>query len=751
MRRKSFLISIIILFLLALFILPVRAQQDEVWVGVRLPAGEGAKFNRSGFDPEVWIDYGSFVWAVMPSKDLANLDRAGLDYQRFDSPYTLRLGGESFDPLLTRSTVSQGEGEKGDKESPGLYLVQFYGPIKSAWVEELKTNGLSVVQYIYPFTYVVWGDSEAMSKGAAGEYVRWAGAYLPAYAVQAKNRALSSDPILVRVIIIPQAGLDATVQAVEALGGALVETASGVDPAFDLATFYLPGDQLGAAAAIPGVYAVQPVPQDGGDRGEMSNQIAAGNTDGANRVAPGYLAWLNELGLSGDGVIIANVDSGIDQTHPDLASRMLGCTGTSCDSSGTYASNHGTHTAGIMAADGTTGITDPYGFLRGLGMAPGANLIEQVYDKLDSDPNRMLTLMTESHQNDAVISGNSWGPSETPQGYDEDTRLVDVGVRDANPGTTGNQPLTFVLSIMNGGGGTSTQGSPDEAKNILTIGSTYAQQIGSGAQYLNINDLSPNTAHGPALDGRSIPHMVAPGWYVDSTVTSASYGLAGGTSMASPHVSGAVALFYEYYRNLMSGDPSPALVKAAFLPLAVDLAGNQDADGNVLGHPFDSKQGWGRMDADAVLRPSMLVEYFDQETLLTETGQTWSTEITADLPVRHLRVMLVWTDAPGTPNGETTPAWVNDLDLTVTNGGNTYLGNNFGSDGYSVTGGSADFMNNTEGVFAPPSSSGSYTITVTAANITGDGVPGNGDDTDQDFALVVYYLLEQAIFPIFFH
>ena len=75
-------------------------------------------------------------------------------------------------------------------------------------------------------------------------------------------------------------------------------------------------------------------------------------------------------------------------------------------------------------------------------------------------------------------------------------------------------------------------------------------QTGSGGQMLNIDDLSSNTAHGPALDGRNIPHMVAPGCEVNLTVPG-GYDLMCGTSMASPNVSGAVALFIEYYRNLL--------------------------------------------------------------------------------------------------------------------------------------------------------------------------------------------------------
>ena len=422
------------------------------------------------------------------------------------------------------------------------------------------------------------------------------------------------------------------------------------------------------------MYALHPLPLDGGDRGELGNQVNAGNLDEAGLAFPGYLEWLAGLGLSGEGVVIANVDSGIDGAHPDLVSRMLPCSGPTCGGA-TY-STHGTHTAGIMAGDGSSGIIDARGFLRGLGMAPDAGLVEQLYASVWTDPDRMLILMQESIRNSAVISGNSWGPSGTSQGYDYDTRLVDMGVRDADPDTPGNQPLTYVLSIMNGYGGTSSQGTPDEAKNILSVGSTYLQQA-SGSQDSRINDLSANSAHGPALDGRKLPLMVAPGYYADSTTPGASYGLMAGTSMASPAVTGAAALFYESYRDQFGADPSPALVKAAFLPVAHDLAGNLDADGALLGHPFDSQQGWGRLSADAVLNPPGQVWYFDQETILDETGASWSTTITTTANETEVRVMLAWTDAPGHGLGGTAPAWVNDLDLTVKAGGQNLPGQPF--------------------------------------------------------------------------
>lgn len=97
------------------------------------------------------------------------------------------------------------------------------------------------------------------------------------------------------------------------------------------------------------------------------------------------------------------------------------------------------------------------------------------------------------------------------------------------------------------------------------------------------------------------------------------------------------------------------------------------------------------------------------------------------------RVTLGWSDAPGPITGA---PWVNNLDLEVTVGGTTYKGNVF-SGARSVAGGTADGKNNVESVFLPAGASGTFTVTVRATNIAGDGVPGNADTTDQDFAVVI--------------
>ena len=729
---------LITLFLLISNLTVISAAEKSTYL-VRLSAESWAA--AENITPLRTLDYGRFVWLELDQEAFAGLQAGDVPYEQLQQGYTLRLGEQSFDGVHNPPLLPTGWDSVRSSE-PDLHLVQFFGPTKAEWLAALESSNLQIVQYIHPFTYVVWGqnvEDAIAADPALSALVRWSGPFAPAYRVLPRWRSLGSQTIDFDVLIYRGADANEVVQAVTELGA---EPRGGgiLNNTWEIAGFTMPANLFQEAAQIPGVYSIQPVPTGGGLRGEMSNQINVNNHNGSNAAFPGYAAWLTAAGVDGSGVIIANVDGGVLQTHPDLVNRMISCTGTTCSSANDA---HGTHTAGIMAADGASGTLDSFGFLRGQGMAPGANLFEQIYFPWYTQPNGMLLLMTDSYNNGASLSGNSWGPSGTPHGYDNDTMQVDIGVRDAVPTTAGNQPLTFVLSFMNGGGGTSTQGTPDEGKNLFNIGSTKMQN-NNGSQILDINDLSSNSAHGPALDGRTIPHLVAPGCQVDSTVTGNGYDTFCGTSMASPHVSGAVALFIEYYRSLAAQlgfgptDPSPALIKAAFLPVAHDLAGFDDADGGTLGHPFDSKQGWGRMDTAAVVSPTVTVQYFDNPTVFDNTGDEWSAELTPVDPSQPVRMMLVWTDAPGHGLGGSTPAWNNDLDLVVEVGGDTYRGNNFNSSGWSQTGGTADDKNNTEGIFLGPTPPSSATIRVVAANITSDGIPNTGDATDQDFALACY-------------
>lgn len=725
------------------------SERDRPTEGVRyvkIPAGAAAKAATMNVRPDFREDYGAFVWQELSPGEFTKLKASGVAYEEVTNAFEIVLGDTRFDPVRAqpRSTT---EWTTAGGDGPDFQLVQFRGPVRSEWVDQLKAQGLEVVQYIHPNTYIVWGDRAVRDRAATkARAVRWSGDFLPAYRVLPRFRESRASRGQVRVMLYRGADTQAAIRKLQALGAKLDGTRT-IDDVFEQATFEMPTSSFLSASRVPGVYSIKAAPTDGGLRGEMSDQVCVNNVDLTNLAFPGYEAWLASVGLSGAGVIMANVDGGVLDTHPCLVNRMLPCTGQTCG--GSTSSGHGTHTAGIMAADGSSGVLDGYGFLRGLGVAPGAHLVEQVYSPWYQQDGGMLLLMTDSYNNGASLSSNSWGPSGSAQGYDDDTRQVDVGVRDADPNTPGNQPLSYILSIMNGGGGTSSQGTPDEAKNIFSVGSTKMQTY-LGEQFLDINNLSSNSAHGPCLDGRKLPHIVAPGCYVDSTDLSDGYNYRCGTSMSSPHVSGAVALFIEYYRNLPTSppDPSPALIKAAFLPVAHDLAGNLDADGVEMGHPFDSKQGWGRLNLEAVVDPQVSVLYFDNPVIFDGTGEEWTRQVSVADPALPLKIMLVWTDAPGHGLGGSTPAWNNDLDLIVEAGSDVYRGNVFGADGWSVTGGAADDRNNTEGVFIGPMASGDYTIRVVAGNINSDGIPNDGDATDQDFALVCYNGAQEPDFSL---
>jgi hypothetical protein len=708
----------------------VPAHAAEHWVRVETDA---AGLRQLLGERVAAADYGRFQWLRVGDAQLARIQAAGsARVAVVDDPFVLDLGGRRFDPLAGVPEFGSWGHAATATTGPDFRLVQFHGPVREADLEALRASGLQPVQYVHPFSYIVWGSATGLDPLRGGA-VRWTGDFLPAYRVLSAWRNLDAAERDVHVLVYRGA---TSIEAALAAVARTVGPAQPIDARLAVVNLRVAGNRFAELAAIPGVYSVQPVPTDGGLRGEMSNQVNAGNIDGGNLAFPGYLGWLAGIGLDGSGVILANVDGGIHDTHPDLVARMLPCLGTTCG--GSQVDSHGTHTAAIMAGDGSSGVLAG-GFLRGLGMAPGANLVEQVYRPTFTQPGGMLKLMTDSQRNGAFASGNSWGPAGSPRGYDGDTRQVDVGVRDADPDAPGDQPLLYVLSIMNGGGGVTSLGTPDEGKNHFAVGSTKMQSS-TTVQYPDIDNLSYNSAHGPALDGREIPDIVAPGCEVDSAASATGYGLKCGTSMASPHVAGAAALFAGYYRGLSGGiDPSPALVKAAFTAVAKNLTGHRDANGVVMTRLFDSKQGWGRMQVAPLLVPEQAVQYVDQDIVFDDTGDSWTQTFLADDPGQPIRIMLAWTDAPGHGLGGSTPAWNNNLDLRVTAAGTTYLGNDLAADGWSKVGGSADPRNNTEAVYLRADQhGGGVTVEVFAADINSDGLPSQGDGTDQDFALVCY-------------
>ncbi|MGH2723743.1 MAG: S8 family serine peptidase [Actinomycetota bacterium] len=747
--RKRLPVSVLAAVALLLTGLSGARADDSPQVAVRLQPGGLAA---AGVEASFSAGYGWFDWAVVPTEALEDLRRANVAFQAYPEAGRLVLPSASFDPL-TRLPHIAADVAAG---RPALHLVQFHGPIKDAWLDAVRAGGARLVQYLAPFTFVVLATPEDAAALADVAAVRWVGAFEPAYRF---GDLRAGNATILNVLLVDDGHAGEALERLTAAGGRLEVTGRQAIGDVELIGVQVAATPaaIEAATSLSAVYAISPQLAPAA-RDEMSNQISAGNYTGDGVPLPGYEEWLAGHQVDGTGVVVAHVDTGVSARHPDLQGQLHGChdyttgqLGILCLAEMTDTFGHGTHTAGIIVGTGSTGLTDGDGFEFGLGMAPGAKLFAQNFIGLltpfaPSGPGQYIELNKDSVLGDATISANSWGPSGRPRGYDADTREFDHAPRDANLDTPEHEPLTWVLSIMNGRGGTSTQGTPDEGKNLLRVGATENFRAGQ------IDDLSFVTAHGPALDGRRLPDIVAPGERVVSTADPVTIGLCldpviglgiilyshcTGTSMASPHVSGGAALFTEHYRDLFGEDPSPVLIKAAFVNGAVDLAGNRDADGNILGHVPDNKQGWGRFNLENVLGGSSKT-YVDQAVLLSTTGARWQARVRAIDRSEPVKVTLVWTDAPGHGLGGATPAWVNDLDLRVVSRGQTYLGNWFGepSTGWSVPGGAADFMNNVENVFLA-SPGGAIEVEVLGANLAGDGVPGIGDDTDQDFALVI--------------
>jgi subtilisin family serine protease len=306
-----------------------------------------------------------------------------------------------------------------------------------------------------------------------------------------------------------------------------------------------------------------------------------------------------DLGITGAGVLVATVDSGVDGNHPALADRWAGVADPRYADHPEWAWHdalfntafpqdlygHGTHTMGTVCG-GSPGDQ--------VGVAPGAlwisacNLaasdgqfvdnsiccLQWIVDP-DGDPSTFWDV--------PVVCSNSWGLPQSDQ--TDRCDQLSWSFIDAC------EAAGVVMVFSAGNDGELGPGIPanraSDAYNTCAIGAVDANTPGWPIAFFSARGPTYCT---PAGDPAIKPEVVAPGVHVRSSIPGGEYLYADGTSMASPHVNGVVALMMEACPYLTVDE-----VKQILYDTAVDLGDPGE----------DNDYGWGMIDALAAVNMAL--------------------------------------------------------------------------------------------------------------------------------------------------
>jgi subtilisin family serine protease len=276
---------------------------------------------------------------------------------------------------------------------------------------------------------------------------------------------------------------------------------------------------------------------------------------GADRV------W-REFGVTGQGIVVASIDTGVSYSHPSLGPSYRGYRGPGQYDhnyswfdpiAGTYAPQdegyHGTHTMGTIAGGGDGSTSQP-----AIGVAPGARWISaagcSAYTCTEADLMAAAqwilapTALDETRPRPdmrPMIVNNSWSGAGGDSWY---------------AGYTTAWRAAGIFPVFAAGN------SYDQTCGSVNSPSDYPDVVGVGATDQN-DVIAGFSLFGPTADGRMKPDFSAPGrGIVSAAPDDASYRTLDGTSMAAPHVAGAVALLWSANPSLIGDyDATYALLR----------------------------------------------------------------------------------------------------------------------------------------------------------------------------------------------
>lgn len=621
---------------------------------------------------------------------------------------SITINGITLDPKAQEPAVRAFGLASRDASKSNFILIQTTSPLTKAQRAELEGKGVEILEYVPETTYLCRYEPADLETLRALPYVTWANVYLQGFKIapslrgQAPGRgptdlmALAASPgasrmgtDLKKVDIIFHAKVD-----VEKLRNEVASVA-GLDPG-DLVPsgnkirIRVKAEKLPDLARIDEVRHIEEVRSP-----TLHNEVA-------RRILRVEAGKPPKAAFTGDGQVIAICDTGFDMgsttdVHSAFTGRVvklyaLGRANRASDPNG-----HGTHVSGSVLADGDSTVLGQ----KVRGTAPKAKLVLQsVLDSrggLGGIPDNLTDLFLPPYRDfGARIHSNSWGYTGGDSAYNSNSRETDQFVwthRDC------------VICFSAGNEGTDRDGSgrvnersltpPGTAKNCITVGASenlrpeFEDTYGSGwptdfpAEPIKSDEMSDDaegmvafSSRGPTADGRTKPDVVAPGTFILSTRSRATadtgwapsddplYYYMGGTSMATPLVSGCVALVREFLiKERGMAAPSAALVKAVLVNGASNLDGQYVPSES--GKTPNNSEGFGRVDVRSSIGPfkaGVQLILKDEGTEL-DTGEEEKTPVSVTKSGKDLKVTLVWTDPPG-------EALQNDLDLIVraTNG-----------------------------------------------------------------------------------